>query len=253
MIRYILVDDEPRVLKRVKAEIDTISKNYELKHIASFDSSKKAFEEVDEADYDLLIVDFEMPVYNGDELAEKIARDKKIIFLTSTSGNEQKIINRLDIAGYLSKPFDIDEFKPILKNKIIGKINTQQVKENRDIILPIGESKNKSNIIKIIQDKIYYISTYDNVRGIDSIKKNCVNFYGKNDEIIHENVRITIEDLTEKLSDSNFIKINKTALINISYFKKKNRKNIYLFDSKSEFSLSTSQKEIFIEKLNNLN
>ena len=153
MIRYIIVDDEPKVLEYVKSKIDTMANDFGLKHIKSYHSSKKAFEEINPDDYDLLIVDYDMPVYNGIELAQRIAKDKKIIFLTSTSNNEKQIINSLDISGYMSKPFDIDEFKAILKNKVLDKIKVKNTKKtNHHITLHIGINKD----VRFLPDQAYY-------------------------------------------------------------------------------------------------
>lgn len=178
MIRYILVDDNPKALERVKAKIDTINNDYQLKHVGSFNSSRKAFEEVNELNYDLLIVDYEMPVYNGIELAKKIASKKKIIFLTSTLNNEKEVINSLDISGYLSKPFEIDEFQEILKNKVIGKIDTIIPKQDSLITLSIGNN----NDIRFASEKVYYITSKRN--NGKQPAKNCVNIYTKNDELL---------------------------------------------------------------------
>ena len=156
MIRYILVDDDPQTLERVREKIDIIAKDYALQHVKSYDSSRKAFEDINEHDFDLLIVDFDMPVYNGLELAKKVATHKKVIFLTSTINNEQKVINRLDISGFLSKPFEIEEFEAILKEKILGKVNNQKPYKKGDLVM-LAISKNKN--IGIYPEEIYFISS----------------------------------------------------------------------------------------------
>ena len=198
-IRYILVDDDPKMLSYVKGKIDTIAKNYDLQHIASYDSSKKASETVNCSSYDLLFVDYEMPVYNGLELAKIIAENKKIIFLTSTKENEQNVINTLDIAGFMSKPFDLKKFETILKNKIIGKIQPKDKTVTSKINLSVGDS----NYMFKAEDA-YYITTATNPKGYKA-NKNYVSIYGKDDEVLIENVRMTISNLSEILK---FTKIN---------------------------------------------
>ena len=173
MIRYILVDDAPKTLEKVKEKIDSISKDFDLQHIDSYNSSKKAFENIQEDDYDLLIVDFEMPVYNGIELAQKVASNKKIIFLTSTTDNERLVINSLDISGYLSKPFEIEEFKNILKNKIIGKVNSNSLYYKKEII---AITTSETQDIIVYPDKTFYITTSRNIKGKQS-KKNYIHFF----------------------------------------------------------------------------
>jgi DNA-binding LytR/AlgR family response regulator len=231
MIRYIIVDDNPKVLEKVKAKIDTVAHEYELEHIASFNSSKKAFQEVNQADFDLLIVDFEMPVYNGIELAKKIANDKKIIFLTSTTDNEKLVINNLDISGYLSKPFEIEEFQQILKNKIFGKINIEtKFKKGDRLTIAIGPTQD----IGFYPDETFYIRT--------NISKNYVDFYGEQDKIKVTKVRITIKELSEKLKPYGFEKINQSTIVNLSKINKRYNKILTLVNCEEEFMIGDNEK-----------
>lgn len=245
MIRYILVDDDPNILKRVRAKIDSIAKDYELKHIKSYDSSRKAFENIQEDEFDLLIVDFEMPVYNGLELAQKIAANKKIVFLTSTINNEKKVINRLDISGYLSKPFDVEEFEDILKHKIIGKLSPTGIRNNEELItIHIGTNKD----IRFTTEQVYYISTSRNRNG-EQPDKNCVHFYGKQDEILFKSVRKSINDLSKELTSYNFEKINQSTIVNMAQIKERDNTNISLFNSKETFEITAKEKLGFVAKL----
>ena len=258
MIRYILVDDNPNILDRVKTEIDKLSKDYELQHIKSYDSSRKAYEEINEEDFDLLIVDFEMPVYNGIELAQKTAANKKIIFLTSTTDNEKKVINSLDISGYLSKPFDSEEFETILKNKVIGKINNKKTYQKGDLVmLPISKNKNMG----IYPEDIYFISSalistgHKLVNGkqvkVEKPEGNLVHFYGKNSEVIFEDIRITISDLEAKLSYLGFRKINQSILVNTNYIRNIDNRNLELYYCKEPFEISPKEKTLFLNNIIN--
>ncbi|MCX7550282.1 LytR/AlgR family response regulator transcription factor [Xanthomarina sp. F2636L] len=245
MIRYILIDDDPKILNWVKTKIDTISKDFGLKHIQSYSSSKKAFEEVHPDDYDLLLVDFDMPVYNGIELAQKIGTNKKIVFLTSTTNNGPKMMNALNVSGYLSKPFDIEEFKLILKNKVIGNINPIQKHQKADLIsIRIGTHKD----IGFYPEKAYYISTSRNIKGKQA-HKNCVNIYGKNDEVIESNVRISINDFYKKLSPFGFEKINQSTIINVSKIKNRDNKHLNLHNCQETFLIADQEKAGFITKM----
>ncbi len=257
MIRYILVDDNPDILDRVKTKIDKLSKDYELQHVKSYDNSKKAFQEINEDAYDLLIVDFEMPVYNGIELAQKIATNKKIIFLTSTTNNGPKMMNALNVSGYLSKPFDSEEFETILKNKVIGKINNKKTYQKGDlVILPISKNKNMG----IYPEDIYFISSalvstgHKLLNGkqikMEKPEGNLVHFYGKNSEAIFEDIRITISDLESKLSYLGFRKINQSYLINTNYIRDIDNRNLKLYHCKEPFEISAKEKTSFLNNLN---
>ncbi|WP_165731006.1 LytTR family DNA-binding domain-containing protein [Polaribacter sp. 20A6] len=248
MVRYILVDDSPSTLKNVKAKIDKISKDYNLQHIKSYSSSLKAAEQIKQEDFDVLIVDFEMPVYNGIELAKKIATNKKIIFLTSTTNNEKLVINSLDISGFLSKPFDIDDFQIILKNKIIGQSNNSSIIKNPEYItLHIGKNKD----LRFKAKELYYISTASFNLDIAKPKKNCVHIYGKNDELLKKDVCKSIIELDEQLDIYNFKKISQSTIINMEHIKERDNTNISLFDTKESFIITDKEKRGFVAKLRN--
>ena len=248
MIRYILVDDNQSVLHSVKTKIEALPKDYDLQHIKSYDSSKQAFEEVNESDYDLLIVDFEMPVYNGLELAQKIGRNKKIIFLTSTIDNEKRVINTLDISGYLSKPFDIDEFEGVLKNKIIGEINTKHTFSKKELLtIAIGVTQD----IGFYPHKTFYISSSRNPEG-EQANKNCVHFFGKQDKVIIPNIRISINELSKKLKPYGFEKINQSTIVNLSKINKRYNKVILLKNSEEEFIIADLEKTGLINRIRTL-
>ena len=259
MIKYILVDDNQSVLESVKADIDSLPKEYGLQHIESYDNSKKAFQEINEDDFDLLIVDFEMPVYNGLELAKKIGEGKKIIFLTSTTGNTKLVINSLDISGYLSKPFEIEEFEAVLKNKVIGKIKTDLNKNSTNFItLPIGSNKE----VRFRPEQVYYISTALISNGwkyskksqrIEKIKaekphKNYLHIYGKNDEILFENVRKNIKELDKILVSYNFEKISESTIINMEHIRERNNNTVNLHNTEKEFEITDKTKKGFLAK-----
>ena len=244
MIRYILVDDDPKTLDYVKSKIDTIAFDYGLKHIKSYDCSKKAFENVHIDDYDLLIVDFDMPVYNGVELAKKIAENKKTIFLTSTTNNGPKMMNAIDVSGYLNKPFDVDELRNILKNRIIGKIKKKTSNQTTTITVNIGANKD----IRFAPERVYYIST-SKTDNCDRPNKNCVHIYGKNDTVLFENVRVSINELQKILAPYDFEKIKQSTIINTTYLKERDNTHIKLHDCKEPFEITPNQKSSFISKL----
>ncbi|QHI38928.1 Transcriptional activator protein CopR [Kordia antarctica] len=247
-IRYILVDDDPKMLSYVKEKIDTIAKTYNLEHVSSYHSSINAYNKINNDSYDLLIVDFDMPGLNGIQLSEKIASSKKVVFLTSTTGKHGEIINNLDISGYMSKPFDLEDFETILKNKIIGKIQTKGRVETGKINLSVGDS----NYMFKAEDAYYIttakIITTKNREGCQA-KKNYVSIYGKNDEVLIENIRMTISNLSEELKPYNFEKITQRTIINLSHVKSRISTEISLHHCEQKFEISIKEKSSFISKI----
>jgi len=244
MINYILVDDDESFLHYVKSKIDAISEDYGFKHLASFNSSKKANDEASSFDFDLLIVDYEMPVFNGVELAKRIAKSKKVIFLTSTKDNEQKIINSVDIVGFLSKPFEIEAFLNIIKNKMLDVPKSKEKNSSDSCFLPIGTGGG----VHLKLNDTYFISTMRTNDGHQP-KPNHVNIYGKNQELLFKNVRGTITQLAEILILKNFEKINQSTLINKIHIKQVDDVHMKLYNTKESFKISKKEKHSFLQRL----
>lgn len=245
MIRYIIVDDDPSTLAFVKQKVDGIATDYDLKCTGSFSSSKKAFESICQDSFDLLIVDFEMPIYNGVELAQRVGVGKDIIFLTSTVNNEKHIINSVNIVGYLSKPFDIEEFESILKNKVICKPLTKEHPVIPEVYTVI-EGVNKDYQLRL-QD-VYYISTSRNLKG-EQPKPNHLHIYGNGDSPIFKNVRKTISGLAEDLQSYGFVKINQSTIVNGQHIKTRDNVHLSLFDTEESFIVTGSLKSKVAEFL----
>lgn len=246
MINYILIDDDEPTLEYVKLKIDTIAPDFELSHIASFNSSKKAYEQAGLLDFDLLIVDYDMPVFNGVELAQRIAKNKKVIFLTSTVDNEQKIVNSVNIIGFLSKPFEIDSFATIVKNKLLEAPTAKQQGAIDNYFLPIGSGGG----VQLKLNDTYYISTSRNNNG-QQPERNHVHIYGKNDELLFKNVRCTIKKLAEVLASENFEKINQSTMINRNLLKRMDDVHVELYNTKESFKISKQEKLSFLQRLKN--
>ena len=76
------------------------------------------------SDFDLIIVDFRMPVMNGAELVTKIRRLPKyrkipILMLSSETDKEKKLeAKKAGATGWIKKPFQLDRFKKIVETAL---------------------------------------------------------------------------------------------------------------------------------------
>ena len=184
-----------------------------------------------------------MPVFNGIELAKRIAQNNQVIFLTSTTDNEKLVINAINIVGYLNKPFDVNEFIVILKNKIVGKQNRgTSPKKSLDIQISITRD------IRFKPESAYYITTIRNHKG-EHPEKNCVHIYGKDDTLLFKNVRKSINWLYMQLEMHHFEKISQSTIINMSHIKERDNVNLELYDCGENFEIKSSFKQSIITKI----
>jgi len=154
ILNILIADDHPILLEGIVSVIEKEIKNVII-HKAL--NGAEALQKVFEIKPDITILDIEMPLLNGIEVARKIMSSNlktKIIFLTlhkeRSLFNE---INALDIDGYVLKEFSINEIALCVKSVLKGKKYYSQEIE-KFIEKPSIDSsiftKAETNIIKLI-------------------------------------------------------------------------------------------------------
>ena len=117
-IRILAVDDEPGVLK-------IIEDNFQDYDLTTETSSVNAREIIQTEQFDIFIVDFQMPDVNGIELLEEIKRvysDKQYVGILCTAYGTTHLFKSELVQGlftfYLEKPFDLESIKLVMMKAI---------------------------------------------------------------------------------------------------------------------------------------
>lgn len=150
MLRVLIADDEPLFREYLLKIIDWNDLGFEISAICK--DGKEVYEQLENGQFDLLILDINMPHLTGLELT-RIARSKKdspeIIFSTGYSEFEyaKQAIN-LGVFEYLLKPFSKDELISVLKKVIVTVTNRNE---------HLAEIKRKDKEVqhKLIESLIY--------------------------------------------------------------------------------------------------
>ncbi|MDM8176776.1 MULTISPECIES: response regulator transcription factor [Olivibacter] len=171
--------------------------------------------------YDLLIIDVQLPDYNGFELAEKIIKENKTqAFLFLTARNEKKDrIHGLHIGAddYINKPFDIDEL--VLRIKNIIKRNNKEI---RPEILPgelqIGDLIFQKELLKLsLPNKKAVSLTLREAELLEYLHLNSnrilkreeilLHLWGENDYFLGRSLDVFISRLRKALTHSTRVNI----------------------------------------------
>ena len=103
-IRVLIVDDN----ECLRLELDVLLNGFGCETSLA-ENGKQAIEKVKESEYDVILLDINMPILGGFETARIIKRDLKknarIIAVSSSLGKH--ICLNSDIDSYIKKPFDI--------------------------------------------------------------------------------------------------------------------------------------------------
>ncbi|MFD0828287.1 response regulator transcription factor [Neobacillus sp. M.A.Huq-85] len=122
MYKVLLVDDEPLIRERLKHCIEWSSFNCSI--IGEAENGEKALNFIQNNSVDLAIIDINMPLMDGLELARILHNEQKNLFITFLTGYEKfeyaKRAVQLEVFDYLLKPVraeDLTEMLQKFKNK----------------------------------------------------------------------------------------------------------------------------------------
>lgn len=192
-LKCLLLDDELPGLSYLKLLCEQIP---ELEVVRAFNDPQIFLNEFQELDFDLCILDIEMPGTNGIKIAE-ILKDKPVIFTTAYKEYAANAFD-LDAIDYVIKPVKFDRLKHAV-NKAIQRINAKESTLN---FFRINTDKGNS---LIYFEKLVYVQTSE----IDSRDKTAFLENGTN--LILKN--ISFEKLIGQLPAAEFCRVNKRELI----------------------------------------
>ena len=123
--KLLLCDDQKMLRKVLRASILEMREDVEV-HEAT--DGLDALDKIDQHDYDLVLLDVEMPNLSGFqalarirdwEKENEVARKLKIVMVTAMN-SDQDIVKGWDLEadGYISKPYDIDEIGEALNQHL---------------------------------------------------------------------------------------------------------------------------------------
>jgi two-component system LytT family response regulator len=230
-IRTIIVDDEPEAREGVKLLLEG---DADIQLIGLCKNGLEAIDMINEHEIDLALLDIQMPVINGFEVVNSVARERlpNIIFVTAY---DQYALKAFDIhaVDYILKPFTDQRFKEGLhRAKLL--ISQEKLQKQKDTLRSLSEelggrnAQKEGQLISESQNdpssaQRLVVKDSGRVRFIplhDIIWLEAFDYYVK----IHVRghfylVRESLKKLSERLPSSMFVRIHKSSTINISYIR----------------------------------
>lgn len=234
-MKILILDDEKLSrmrLRRLLAEAGSHT-------IISAESSAEAISLLDKhPDIEVAFLDIRMPDMSGLELAYKLLTKNENLFIVFQTAYEEYALEAFKVGAidYLVKPYTIDDIKRVL-NRI------DKYRESK------GESK---FMVKTLQGDYKIISTHDIYYIKAELKESIIR---TQDDYIY--YPLSISKFEEKLKNSDFFRVHKSYLINISKIAKITRihQSKLLFKFSGIDDVVTSSKEgakLFREKYNHI-
>ncbi len=229
MIRSIAVDDEPKALDVISIHA---SKSPEIDLVKTFTNPEHALVFLKDNFVDLIFLDINMPLISGLQFVERLQTKPYIIFTTAYSEYAIDSYN-FEAVDYLLKPIEFDRFyKAITKVKKLIQLNHihQDSLLSKFIFVKDGYRQ-----IKICIEDIQFVQSDGNYLHIVTNNKKVM-------------VRMTFQNLLEKLPRKLFFRVHHSYLINFSHIQKIEDNHIFINDLK--IPIGIKYKESLINFLN---
>jgi DNA-binding LytR/AlgR family response regulator len=198
-LKCLLLDDELPGLTYLKMLCEQIP---ELEVVKSFNRTDLFLSEMDKIDFDLCILDIEMPRMNGVEIA-RLLKDKLIIFTTAHKEYAAEAFD-LDAIDYIRKPIQLER----LQKAVSKALKHHSTVKHKRKFTHLNTDKGKSILYF---DQICFIKT----SNIDSRDKEALLRDGTKVQLKN----ISFEKLMSILPPFGFCQINKREVIAVDIVK----------------------------------
>ena len=149
--RVLVVDDEKLIVKGIRFSLEQDGMEVDC----AYDGAE-ALELARQKEYDVVLLDLMLPVYDGYEVCQRIREfsDMPIIMLTAKGDDMDKILGlEYGADDYITKPFNILEVKARIK-AIIRRSSKKVMREEKETLIRVGElSMEKESRRVFIADK----------------------------------------------------------------------------------------------------
>lgn len=174
----------------------------ELKQYMSADSF--LFDYSEEKDFDILLLDVEMPGRSGIELAKEVRQENQTVQIIFITGFYEYFSDGFDVSAlhYLIKPADAAKLMPVL-DKAVGNLSSRM----RSVLLATPEGD-----IKISLADILYVEA-------ENVYLNVHTTHGT------YRTRMTLGKFLAESADT-FFKVHRSFLVNLRYIKKITRTDV---------------------------
>lgn len=201
-----ICDDEQNQIEYLTSMVDKwANKNRHIVEIKPYSSAKSfLFDYCNEKDFDILLLDIEMPEMNGVELAKAVRKENSTVQIIFITGYYEYFSDGFDVSAlhYLIKPADERKLMPVL-DRAVNNLNYRQ----RSVLLssPDGDIKVSLADVQYIESQNVYIEVHT-VKGV-------------------YRSRISLAKFAEQL-DETFIKVHRSYIVGLKYVKMISRTNI---------------------------
>ncbi|WP_293908290.1 LytR/AlgR family response regulator transcription factor [Sphingobacterium sp. UBA5670] len=211
MIKAIAIDDEPLAL----TVIESFCKKVDFIDLQkTFTQPNEALKHLRKYPADLLFVDIHMPGLTGIALVKALKQNTMVIFTTAFS-EYAAVSYELNAIEYLLKPINLKRFQQAVNkaNEYLNFINRTDEQGDKNIFIRADFS-----LVQIpLADVLFIEGMADYIKIFIKGRKTVV-------------ARMTMKEISEKLPENDFIRVNRSAIIPQHRIEHIRNKTIFLSD-----------------------
>ncbi len=203
-MKILLVEDDEFIGESIKDYLE-----FQNNRVDYFSSPLKALEEIYPGNYDIYLLDLNMPQMSGYELYEelkKYASDIPVIFITAYSDIEHiEKAFELGAADYVKKPFELKELELRIKRLVFKKTNRVQITENYSFDVKNLKLFYKDEEVELTPNEKYFLEIL--VKNIGQVvnMETLKDYIWEEKSVCDNTLRTQVKKLRAKLKE-NFIK-----------------------------------------------
>lgn len=205
-LKIAICDDEANQIEYLSDVVTTwAKKNRHAVEIKPYSAAKSLlFDYCEEKDFDILLLDIEMPGMSGVELAKAVRKENATVQIIFITGYYEYFSDGFDVSAlhYLIKPADERKLMPVL-DRAVSNLTYRQ----RSVLLtsPEGDRKVSLADIEYVESENVHVA----VHTVSGVYRS----------------RISLAKFAEQL-DETFIKVHRSYIVNLKYVKKITRTDI---------------------------
>lgn len=218
-IKVAIADDEPLARERLRSLLEGRER---FAIVAECGDGAATLAALTEHDVDLLFLDVQMPGLDGFQILDALAGEKLPMIVFVTAFNEYAL-RAFDVSAldYLLKPFDRDRFEKTLakvEDRLAGREKSEMSVELREFLRTLSTTAAPPHVSRFSvrsDGEIYFVRAED-VDWIDA-EGNYVALHSAGRRHL---VRDTIKSLEDRLDPSKFVRVHRSAIINVDRLRK---------------------------------
>jgi len=245
-INILVTEDEIIVRKDIERCLTQLGYNI----IATADNGKDAISLALKHKPDICLMDIKIKGdMSGIEAAQEIKSniDVPVIFLTAFA--DEDTLSKAKLAephGYILKPFKEADIQTAIEMALHKYSKEKELKQETDFLRNLAEHNSEADFIFVKNRSRLMHVKKDDLLFIEALKDYVVIHTSKESYTIHS----TMKEIERKLSDSVFMRVHRSYIINLNAIESIKYSNITIVGMDKEIPIGGSYKDALASKIN---